>query len=100
MTIGTNNLEEEMTAIKAMLKRLVKENEEKEARIKLHKEKIARLTKKLEKRLARAIVKSLESGEEKRVSIESEASNEKFHSKNSDKLKNGGSPSLMTVEQI
>ena len=30
MTIGTNNLEEEMAAMKAMLERLVKENEEKE----------------------------------------------------------------------
>jgi len=30
ITIGTNNLEEEMAAMKAMLERLVKENEEKE----------------------------------------------------------------------
>jgi len=49
MTIGTNNLEEEMATIKAMLEHLVKENEEKEACIKLHEEKIARLTRKLEK---------------------------------------------------
>jgi len=35
MTIGTNNLEEEIAAMKAMLERLVKENEEKEACIKL-----------------------------------------------------------------
>jgi len=31
MTIGTNNLEEEMDAMKAMLEKLVKENEEKAA---------------------------------------------------------------------
>jgi len=47
MTIGTNNLKEEMAVMKAMLERLVKES--KEARIKLQGEKIARLTKKVEK---------------------------------------------------
>ena len=35
MTIGTSNLEEVMAAMKAMLERLIKENEEKEAHIKL-----------------------------------------------------------------
>jgi len=35
MTVGTNNLEEEMAAMKAMLEMLVKESEEKEACIKL-----------------------------------------------------------------
>jgi len=35
MTIGTNNLEEEMASIKAMLERLVKESKEQEVRIKL-----------------------------------------------------------------
>ena len=49
MTIGTNNLEGEMVAIKAMLERLIKECEEKNVRIKLQEEKIARLTRKLEK---------------------------------------------------
>jgi len=39
MTIGTNNLEEEIVVIKAMLERLVKKNEEKEVCIKLHEEK-------------------------------------------------------------
>jgi len=47
--ISTNNLEEEMAARKAMLERLIKESEEKEAHIKLQEEKIARLTKLLEK---------------------------------------------------
>ena len=47
MTIGTNNLEEEMAAMKAMLERLVKDSEEKEAHIKLQEEKIARLTRNL-----------------------------------------------------
>ena len=39
MRIGANNLEEEMAAMKAMLERLVKESEKKEARIKLQEEK-------------------------------------------------------------
>jgi len=47
MTIGTNNLEEEIAPMKAMLEQLVKESEEKEVRIELQEEK--RLTKKLEK---------------------------------------------------
>jgi len=75
MTIGTNNLEEEVAAIKAMLERLVKDSEEKEARIKLQEEKIARLTRKLEKQPARSLAKSLKS--------------EAVHSKKGSKLKNG-----------
>ena len=35
MTIGINKLEEEMAAKKAMVERLIKESEEKEAHIKL-----------------------------------------------------------------
>jgi len=99
-TIGTNNLEEETAAIKAMLERLLKESEEKKARIKLQKEKIARLTRKLEKRPARALSKSSESKEEERAFIQREASDEEVHSKKGGKIKNGGSPSLMTIEQI
>ena len=52
MRLGTNNLEEEMAAMKAMLEWLIKESEEKEARIKLQEEKITRLTRKLEKQPA------------------------------------------------
>jgi len=80
MTLGTNKLEEEMAIMKAMLERLVKENEEKEARIKLHEEKIARLTKKLEKWPAQSLEKGSE-GEGERVSIQSEAFDEEVHSK-------------------
>ena len=59
MKIGTNNLEEEVVVMKAMLKRLIKENEEKEAHIKLHEEKIASLTRKLKKLPAPSLTKSL-----------------------------------------
>jgi len=52
MTICTNNWEEEIVAMKAMLEKLVKENEKEEACIKLQEEKIATLTKELEKRSA------------------------------------------------
>ena len=41
MPIGINDLEEEMAAMKAMLERLVKANEEKEARIKLYNERFS-----------------------------------------------------------
>jgi len=76
MAIATNNLEEEMAAMNAMLERLAKENKEKVVCIKLHEEKIARLTRKLEKRPARSLVKSSESEEEERASIPREASDE------------------------
>ena len=69
MTIGTNNLEDGMVAIKAMLERLVKDNEEKEARIKMHKGKIARLIKNLEKRLAWSLAKNSESEEEENTLV-------------------------------
>jgi len=99
MTIGTNCLEEEIAAMKAMLKRLVKENEEKEAHIKLHEEKIARLTRKLEKRPPQSITKRSASKEEGRASVQSEASDEEAHSKKGGKLKNGGCSSLLTIKQ-
>jgi len=49
MTIGTNNFEEEMAAMKAMLEQFVKESEEKDVHIKSQEKRIARLTRKLEK---------------------------------------------------
>jgi len=100
MEIGTNNLEEEMAAMKAMLEWLVKENEENEACIKLHEEKIDRLTRKLEKRPAWSLEKSSESEEEGKTFVQSKTFDEEVHSKKGNKLKNDGSPNLMTVEQI
>ena len=100
MTIGTNSLEEKMAAMKAMLELLVKESEEKEAHIKLQEEKIARLTRNLEKRPAQSLAKSLESEEEDRAFVQSEVSNKEVHSKKGGKVKSGRSPSLMTIEQI
>ena len=99
MIKGTNNLKEEMAGIKAMLERLVKEREEKEPRIKLQEEKIVRLPRKLEKWPARSLYKSSKS-EEERAPVQSEAFNEEVIAKRGSKLKNGGPPSLMTVEQI
>ena len=81
MTIGTNNLEEEMATKKAMLEMLVKENEEKEALIKLHEEKITMLTRKLERQLARSLTKSSESKEEETTSIQGETFDEEVPSK-------------------
>jgi len=39
-TIGTNNLEEEMAAMKARLESLIKESEEKDVSIKLYEERL------------------------------------------------------------
>jgi len=46
--------------MKAMLRKLTKENEEKEVCIKLQEEKIARLTRKVEKQPTQSFIKSLE----------------------------------------
>ena len=63
-------------------------------------EKIAMLTRKLEKRPARSLAKSSESEDEEKASVQSEASDEEVHSKKGGKLKNGGSPSLITIKKI
>ena len=52
MMTGSTTLEEEMANMKAILEKLTRESEEKEARINFQEEKIAQLTKKLEKRSA------------------------------------------------
>jgi len=49
MTIGTNNWEEEMATMKAMVEKLTKGSEDKKVHIKLQEEKIARLTRRREK---------------------------------------------------
>jgi len=49
MKIGENNWEKEMATMNSMLQKLAKESKEKEASIKLYKEKIAKLTRKLKK---------------------------------------------------
>ena len=55
---------------------------------------------KLETWLARSLVKSLESEEEERVSIQSEPSDKEVYSKKGSKLKNCGFLSLIVVEPI
>ena len=52
-----------MPPMKAMMERLTKKSEEKEACIKLHEEKIAKLTKKLKKWLAGSVTKDSKSEE-------------------------------------
>ena len=92
MTICINNLEEEMATIKAMLERPIKESEQKEVRINLQEEKIASLIRKLQKRPAPSSSKGLESEKEEKTSIQSEAFDERVHSKKGNKLKKGESP--------
>ena len=68
--------------MKTMLEKLTKESQKKEVYIKLQEEKIAKLTRKLEKQLA-----FFESEEEEHVSIHSKASNEEVQSKKIHNLK-------------
>ena len=89
MTIGANNLEEEVAAIKGTLERLTKESKDKEAHINLQEEKIAKLTIKMEKWLALSFTKGSESEDKKKESIQTKTFDEGVHSKKGDKLKNG-----------
>ena len=100
MTIVISNLKEEMAAIKAMLEKFIKENEEKEARVKLQAEKITRLARKLGKRLAGSFTQNSKSEDEEKASVQSEHSDEEVRSKKGGQLKNIGCPRSMTVEQI
>jgi len=78
-TIGSNNWEEEIATMKAMLEKLAKKSDEKEVRIKQQEEKIARLTKKLEKHPTRSLAKTSESEEEGKAFVQSEAFEEKVY---------------------
>jgi len=86
--------------MKAILEKLTRENEEKEARIKLPEEKIARLTRKLEKWLASSSTKDSESEDSEKVSIHTEASDSEKQSKKGTTPKHVKSSGSMTTEQI
>ena len=66
MMTGTITLEEEMANIKVILEILTRDNEKKEARIKLQEEKITKLTRKLEKRPAQSSTRDSESEDTKK----------------------------------
>jgi len=74
--------------------------EEQEVRIKLQEEKITRMKRKLKKRPTSSLTKSSKGEEEERAFVQSEASNEEVHLKKGNKLKDGWSSTLLTVEQI
>ena len=74
MMTGTTILEEEMANMKAILEKITRYNEEKEAHIKLQEEKIAKLTRKLEKRPTQSSTKDSEIEDSKKMSIHTEAS--------------------------
>jgi len=54
----------------------------------------------LEKELARSSIKNSKNEDEKKASFQSEPSDEEVHLKKAGQLKNNGSRSSMTVEQI
>jgi len=99
-TIGTNNLEEEMAAMKARLESLIKESEEKDVSIKLYEERLLGWPRSWTSDRPDAAQKNSESEEEERASAQSETSDNEVHLKKDDKLKNGESPNLMTIKQI
>ena len=100
MMIGPTTLEEEMTNMKAILEKLTRDNEEKKVRIKLQAEKIAKLTRKLEKRSAQSSIKHSESEDSEKVSIHTEAFDSEKQSNKSATSKHVKSSRSMTIKQI
>jgi len=100
MMIGTTTLEEEMANMKAILEKLTRDNEEKEAHIKLQKEKIAKLTRKLGKRPAQSSTKDSESDDSEKMPIHIEASDSEKQSKKDATPKHDKSSGSMTIEKI
>jgi len=100
MMTGTTTLEEDMTNKKAILEKLTKDNEEKDVRIKLQEEKIAKLIKKLGKRLAQSSAKDGESEDSKNMSIHIEASDSEKQSKKAATPIHVKSSGSITIEQI
>ena len=87
-----------MVKMKDILEKLTKNNEEKEARIKLQEEKIAKLTRKLEKRPAQSFTKDSKSEDSEKMSIHIEASDSEKRSKKGANPKHVKSSRLMTIE--
>jgi len=87
-----------MAATKAMLEKLTKESEEKKTRIKLQEEKIAKLVRKLEKRLAQSGNKDPQREEVEKSSFTMKLLMKDVHSKKRRKLKCDGSPGMMNYQ--
>ena len=93
-------MEEEVANMKAILEKLTRDNEEKEARIKLQEEKIAKLIRKLEKRPTQSFTKDSESEDSEKMSIHIETSDSEKQSKKGETPKHVKSSGSMTIEQI
>jgi len=89
-----------MANMKVTLQKLTKESKEKEGPIKVQKEKIAKLTKKLEKWSAQSSTKGLESEDLEKVFVYSELSDSEKQPKIGGLPKNDKSSGSMTVEQV
>jgi len=98
--IGSTTLEKEMANMKAILEKLTRESEENEACIKLQAEKIAKLTKKLEKRSTQSFAKYSDSEDLGKVSAHIEASGKERQPKKGGMPKNVKPFWSMTIEQI
>jgi len=73
LMIGSTSLEKEMSNMNVILEKLTRESEEKEARGKFQEEKIAKLTKKLEKWSTQSSAKDSESEDSRKVYVYTEA---------------------------
>ena len=88
LTIGANNLEEEMVTMKAMLQKHTKQSNEKEVCIKIQEEKDLQADKEIGNAgLAQSATKDLGSEEELKASIRTDTYDEVVHSKKDYKLK-------------
>jgi len=99
MTDTTTPLEE-LANMKAIQEKLTRESAEKEVRIKLQEEKIAKLTRKLEKRTTQSSSKDSEREDSGKVSVHTEAFDNEKQPKKGITSKNVKSSESMTIEQI
>jgi len=89
-----------MANMKVILEKFTRESTEKEACVKLQEEKIAKLTKKLEKRSTQSSAKDSESDDSEKVSVHIETSDNEKQPKKWIAPKNVKSSKSITVEQI
>jgi len=100
MMTGLITLEEEMANMKVILEKLTRVSAEKKAHIKFQEEKIAKLTRKLEKWSVQSSTKDSESEDLEKVSIHTQASDNEKQPKKGITPKNIKSSGSMTIEQI
>jgi len=100
MMTGTTTLEEEMANMKVILEKLTRDNEGKEARIKLQDENIAKLNRILEKRPAQSSIKDSESEDLEKMFIHTKAADSEKQSEKGATHKYVKSSGSIAIKQI